>query len=212
MPVLHNRVILSGTIGSSEVWSTSVAFIGTDPTPLTVVDSAEDLQAWAQTIADGLDDIVLGELQNQMGAVVTLEGVKTELKAGPTLVQQSTVVPCSVAGGGSSFMPWSTAIVLSLVGNQPGARHRGRMYWPGVGAAVSSTGLIAGNIPLADSAVDLLHYIAASAAPYAEVVPGVYSTVADAVTAVTAVRVGNKPDHQKSRQDHLLESYATSVY
>jgi hypothetical protein len=90
-----------------------------------------------------------------------------------------------------------------------GARHRGRMYFPCLAAnALHDEGLLEHSVR-SDLATSMRAFLASVNVAYGGTAASVYSTVLDALFAVTAVRVGDVFDSQRRRRNSIIESYST---
>lgn len=212
MPVVHNRVIISGSIGAGERWQTGVAFTGSVAAPEDVVNSQDELNAWATGIASYITTANLNDIRQTMSGVTKIESVVTQYKAGNDLVLTSAPkAPAPYTGSGTQFNVPQTAWVASLLTNSPGARHRGRMYWPGTGIPFSSTMRIPSTNLLAAEVVEFIQAMADEATPTV-LRPCIYSPTYDEVTPVTRVRVGDVADTQRRRRDNLVEVYSEALF
>ena len=212
MPLVHNRVILSGVIGSSEVFSTSCAMMGMSVTPTSVVETQTELNDWASDIATELLGASIDNIKGYMSTVTTITAVTCQFKAGPNLVLQSVPAVLDLDGTGTNYKPYQSAIVASLRTGVPGGSHRGRMYWPGTAAVVGSNGLMSGATSYAADVHEVLTLFQNTSMAYNEVRPAIYSSTQDSLTAVSSIRVGDVVDTQRRRRDNLPETYATVAY
>lgn len=214
--VARNRIVLGGTVADGqEIWSTSVAFGGAP-----VVSDPTELQAWADGIALFLGTELidtgalagLSQLLSDSGAVTSVS-VYHYPAAGPS--DAAGMATLNAGGEGSVRCPVQTSVVLSLRTAIPGSRFRGRMYWPAQGAQVTSEGRLGGTLTvsaIATQASALLEAIAAASPGAPSVFPAVHSGVADVITPVTQIAVGNVPDTQRRRRNGLAETYTVVDY
>lgn len=203
----RNRVVLSGTLGTSEVWSTGIHFMGNAGAGDLVV-GAQDLQSWAQEIAAVLPTLVTGGIENALSNSGALTRVDTYAygQTGPATAVGSAPVS-GVVGGSSSLAPFQTSMVFSLRSDFAGSSYRGRCYWPAVGADISG-GLFSGsglaNYPQAF--VQMLNGIAEAAndvITVGDVKPAIYSPTRDDISVCTRVEWDTVPDIQRRRADAL---------
>ena len=212
--VARNRVILSGSIGVGEVWSTGITYAGpggeTDETQV-------GLQSWADTIAAGLNVALTGtRIDAVLGIANELDLVTVQYYAATGgVAKQAIAAVTDVAGGATANKPLTTSIVYSLRTALPGASFRGRNYWPAPAASIGQSGfLVTPDLPQdhADEWALLLEFLGESSALTPTPVPHVYSPTLNLVTPVTTIQVGDVPDTQRRRRDGLQETYASSVF
>lgn len=212
MPLPHNKVLITGTISTDEVWSVGLTFMGSSLAPITVIDGQADLEAWADDLQGAITGSALGAMRNCMGGHTSITGIRTQFKTGTALTLQSTVQTTAVAGTGTSFLPYQNCLVISLLGNTPGASHRGRIYWPLTGTGTDSNGKVSLAPTVSTAFRSLLGTIVTAASSYADLRPAIYSPTYDTLTPVSTVRVGNVADTQRRRRDNQVESYSVTDY
>lgn len=212
MPANRNRIVFEGSLGvNAEQWSTGIVF--QDPGLGQGESSDAVMAAWAQDIHLSFTGLVNTALRTALSTSGTIDRVRIEYYNGTgplTSVVESSETP--VAGLTTADQPYSSSVCLSLATGFTSSRRRGRMYWPALAAAVDGNGRFTGttsNTQFAAAAVQLINMIKANYSGALDMEPGVYSTVDNDVTTVTAVRVGSIPDTQRRRRDNLVEVYAT---
>jgi hypothetical protein len=211
VPIVHNKVIITGAIGTSEVWQTGVAFTGASISPEDIVNSQDDLNDWCNAIAAAFLPAVYSNIRGVMSTVTTVNKVQCQFRAGSQLVLQSAPFSTPVfAGSGTQFNPPQTAVVASLLTNSPGSSNRGRMYWPATGVPFSSTMKVPNTAGIADHTADLIEMFRTQA-PIPGMRPCIFSPTYDKVTPVTRIRVGDVADTQRRRRDNLVETYAEVI-
>lgn len=153
-------------------------------------------------------------LQELTAALVGVDGKYVGGAAQQTTRRAYSTPP---AGTGGLSVSFSQALVYSLrtlLTRGPGSN--GRMYYPALGIAVTpTTGVIASGVTAsaAAAAATLFNNLNAAADAHLPGTGGlsVMSQVGTGVAAsVTSVRVGNKMDHQESRERQITEAYSSS--
>jgi hypothetical protein len=216
------RVILKGSLGTVEQWSTSVAFgivgISPDSPDQTTTDAMAAAIRTATTAAN-----VGGALLSAMSTLTSIDIIRVERRAENETVlnvSEQLMAPAVVGTGTLSKTP-QDALVLSLRTATPGPRGRGRMYWPALAAVLSTTFQVTTPTPAAaaagakvwmqsiNTAMDGV-YISQSSA--LRVALSVRSAASHACRNVTAIQVGSVLDTQRRRRDILPETYANVNY
>lgn len=216
------RVIIKGSIGSVEQWSTSVAYGIVGLSPDTPDQATTD--AMATRISTAVNTTSLGaSLLGAMSTSCTIDIIRVERRAeDETVLNVAEVLRGTpVTGTGTASKTPQDALVLSLRTATPGARGRGRMYWPALGASLngsfqitspSSAGAAAGAKTLLqaiNTAIDGVYSDAASALRGAL---SVRSGTDHVCRNVTSIQVGSILDTQRRRRDILPEAYASVLY
>jgi hypothetical protein len=216
------RVILKGSLGTVETWSTSVAYgivgIATDTPDQTMTD------AIATAVEAAITSSLVGPaLDTLLSTAGTIDIIRIEKRAEDETVlnvSEQLLAP-SVAGSGSPSKTPQDAVVFSLRTSTPGARGRGRMYWPALGALLSSTFQLASpaQVNVAGDVKALLQAINTA-------IDGVYLSIGAAQRAalsvrsvtdhvcrdVTSIQIGSVLDTQRRRRDSLPETYVAVAY
>lgn len=211
----YNRVILSGTLPQSEVWSVSMNFSRVGDQTSGYIDDYDDMLAWAAQIetAYGLA-VNSGAIRSIQSSNVVMNKVRIEARNAGVLVQAAErLLSPAVAGTGTQTCPNQTALVVSNLTGRPGRSFRGRTYWPALAPSlVSNTSGISTGVAsnIATNQANLLVAIA-NAAGEDNFFPVIYSTVNDAVTRVTSVQVGITLDTQRRRRDAIVETRVTAT-
>lgn len=216
------RVILKGSLGTVEKWSTSVAYGIVGIAPDTVDQATTDAMAAAIETATTSTNVPTA-LQNLMSTLGNIEIVRVEKRAEDETVlnvSESIVSPI-LAGLTTASKTPQDALVLSLRTSTPGARGRGRMYWPALGAGLLSTFTLTSPTPASvvaaakvmlqafNTAMDGVYIAQASAL---RVALSVRSVTDHVCRDVTSIQVGSVLDTQRRRRDDLPESYVSVVY
>lgn len=214
--VQHNRIVIRGTMGAEENWSTSIAYIPSASTPASYVTTQQELNDWADDIGADIDGGGLSILRNALSTSgIITEVVTQKFRNDNTLERQSIPYIANEAGLGTPAMPPQCAIVISLLTGSVGASYRGRVYWPAVGAALD--GSLRLNTPTEPS--DVATEFATKLFDWGNLAPVggtarpvVFSRTQDVVTPVTSIRVGNVCDTQRRRRDGMTEAYVAVDY
>lgn len=212
MPAQHNRIVISGTLGSEEIWSTGVNFA---PAEGPFVDDQAGLDAWANAAALRLELLTTGFLASYLSTSGSIERVQVQyLGVGGTVVAQAEAAVTDVSGSTNVECPFQCAVALSLRTAIPGASFRGRNYWPALGAQLGPDGRIALSdcVVLAQEWANLLEDLADASPEALLMQPVVYSSPRSVVTPVTSIAVGTVLDTQRRRRNSLLETYAVQEY
>lgn len=129
--------------------------------------------------------------------------------------------PGPISGANPPSKSPQDALVFSLRTGQPGARGRGRMYWPACGASTSpdfklsaprNDQAVADMAKLLDLIGDQLNAELAANSLVATVELAVRSIANHTCYQVSQLRAGDVLDTQRRRRDKLSESYAVSAY
>lgn len=213
--VTYNRLIISGTLTSAEVWSTSIGYSGVTGGDSTAVTAASELQGIADDIWDSLDNA--GAAKNpftQISSSGTIDRVRVEARNATTLLQAAEAVGTGpLPGTGAPTHPTTVCTCISLLTGLPGRRYRGRMYLP------TLTGVVTTDFRVPESqrdatATTTAAIIDAWTAAFNVIDPGskptVVSLTGGVCTSVQQIRVGNVFDTQRRRRDALAESYTVA--
>lgn len=203
------RVQLRGTLPDGESWSVGVSVFSTalPSTPLSQLDM--------NTCAAAIGELVLtNALRSLMSTACVWTGVRIEQRtdsgALQTVGEAAKTTP--VSGSGNASKPFQTSLVISLRTAVPGRSGRGRIYWPALGASISSTSLrLTGPTPAdildgfnslfngIQSAVDVM--LGSGTAQIA-----VRSERLKTENRVNALEVGDILDVQRRRRDKAVET------
>lgn len=214
----YARVAIRGTLGPSEVWSVNPTF------NISVTDDAWDQgkgNAAAAAIAAIVVPTPLQQLASTGGKVST---VRLEYRTDShTLLGAAEA---AYTGGWTSNeppgKPPQSSVVLSLRSDVPGARGRGRLYWPALGAGIDTNTLRISSPTTSVISMNAVTYLRAiQDAIKAEVYGGaspitvkltVVSKTSGTRTDVNRIMVGNVIDTQRRRRDKLPETYAQAAF
>ena len=216
------RTVLKGNLGTFETFSTSINWgvFGLSP------DSAE--QVAVDGIAARLKAWITGANTPQsLETLLSLSGEITSVRVEKRAEDESilsvseTLLTASVTGSGGSTKTPQDALVFSLRTNTPGARGRGRMYWPALGATISTSFQL--TAPTAAATVaDAKTFLAGMGndinqyfigiADARRVVLSVRSVTDHLCRDVVTLQVGNVLDTQRRRRDNIPETYSSVSY
>ena len=215
MPIDFIRASVIGSAPGSEVWSINPIFAFGDfdqPTP-----SFEDMQDAAQAAADVP---VPTDLRGILGTGVSRTGVRLEGRTlnGDLQVVGEATSASPTPGTGTPTKPYQTAVVFSLRTANPGARGRGRVYWPAIGATLETATLRWQATQQTAALAAFKTYMAALGVAMATPLgfPSgrlvVWSRATPALYNVNVIAAGDVFDTQRRRLDRAVESYASVAY
>lgn len=211
----HNKVVMSGTLGTAEVWSVGFALRGTLESDIVInPETLSDLsRILLETFADpgsypGLKFLMSTDCVLRECTMYAYDA------SGPAVAVGSSD-GANIAGSGTATKPYQTACVISLRTALAGASRRGRLYWPALGASISGNRLqsptdeatVAGN--WRDFMEDVITNWGLTALGLR---PVVVSETLATVTPVTNVLVGDVLDTQRRRRDEMPEVYSSVPY
>lgn len=210
---LRNRVVLSGSLGNEERWSTGMTFrsLGSN----SGISGGESLLSWATEIAAALPDIVDTRLQVFLSQVGTIDSVDTYFYPSTGNATGVGNAPADFTGINPLQHPLQTCCVFSTRGALSGARYRGRNYWPAIGATIGQDGKFSAPGDGSQRAIqwaNLLREICELAPGVDDMAPFIYSPTYDTMTPVVSVLSGNVPDVQRRHADRLSELYSQVAY
>lgn len=207
------RVSIVGTLPGGEEWSVNPVYIIGGDFGVTVTP------AQAQTIATAIAALTLPTgFVNNWPAGVVWTGCRVEARAldGTLETQAEGIKAVPTPGGATTVHPFQTAWVTSLRTAFPGARGRGRLYWPAQGVS-----LVAGTFRPNTTTVNTFLAAAKSFLTSIEdaidvtldgVSLGVWSRTNGDVNVVNSIQLGDVLDVQRRRRDTLVELVASSSY
>jgi hypothetical protein len=218
---MYFRLSIMGTLPGDEKWTVNPAF----HLNLTIGP------AWDQASGDAIVQALVAavttaalptSLKNLMSSAAYITGYRLEGRDEDEslLGVSEAFYPTPINGLGTMTKTLQAATVLSLRTNTPGARGRGRMYWPALGAALSTT---TGRLTtpttaaIATDAVALMVLIQetieanAGIFPFSDVLLGVRSVTDHQTRTVVRIQVGDVVDTQRRRRDTLPETYASAA-
>lgn len=213
------KVIFGGTLGQSETWSCGVAYRYSNET------LSPFPQASLQDAAIRIAAIALGpDLKQVTSTAVRSSLVRVEQRQdNGTLTAAAEAVweQLSTSGAGASKPP-QTAIVFSLRTGIPGARRRGRIYWPALAATIGAETLRLTGTATTAFATQMAAYLDRVETALKEAISpspslndfslAVYSPTDQVCTDVRTIMVGDVLDVQRRRRDKIPEAYTSRSY
>lgn len=216
------RTILKGSIGNVETWSIGITWgifgISPDVPDQDAVDGILlRLRSWL-TAAN-----TPASLLACMSSSTSIDVIRVEKRgeSEQTLSVSEGATTTTVAGTGTASKTPQDAIVLSLRTNTPGARGRGRIYWPAQGALVGTSWQLTAPVPatliantktfLAGIGNEMNQYFI-GIGDTRRVVLSVRSPTDHLCRNVVQLQVGNVLDTQRRRRDAIPETYFATVY
>lgn len=206
------RVSILGTAIGGEVWSINPTFDPTGEFPGGVDQTLLDNAALAiANISPGATQLAF------MSPALSVVGARLEVRDDATneligLSEQGRTTP--ISGSTSLRLPLQSAVVCSLRTNTPGARGRGRIYWPACGATLDSSARIS-TVDVTALRDNFKTYFLAMRSALATNFAtigfdlAVRSRTSSTTPHVTRLQVGNAVDTQRRRRDKVQESYQT---
>lgn len=213
------RMSLKGGLGPTEVWSVNFVL---DPEGEVGFDFD---QANFDAFTANVGAIVIPtELKKAMSSAASLRSVRAELRDtdsdGFIGASEFTLATPQV-GSSTAACPLQTSVVASLRSGSALASGRGRLYWPGLGLAISGGTMRLTATNTAALASDFSSYLTnirnqakSSLTPVSLVNFGlsIYSPTRRILTPVTSIRVGDVPDVQRRRRDAMAEQYSSKAF
>lgn len=207
------RCSILGTTVGGEVWSVNPVFDPTGEFPGGVSQTALDAAATAI-----MNIAIPADLKTLLSTALSQIGCRLEVRedSNDTLIALSEATfPDNQPGTGTPKMGAQSAIVVSVLTNTPGARGRGRIYWPAVGATINSSLRL--SAPTTTNVVNaMVTYMQAIETALGAAFPtigfnlSVRSKASHATPHAVRLRVGNVIDSQRRRQDQFVESFSTA--
>lgn len=216
------RVIVKGSLGSVEKWSTSYAYgiVGLSPD---VADQATTDAMMTAIRTATTSGNVTANLLSLLSTAGNIEAIRVERRSESegVLNVSEGLLTTPLLGTGSANKTPQDAVVMSLRTSTPGARGRGRSYWPALNSTLSAsfqlTTPVPANLPgntktwlqAINTAMDGVYIAQASAL---RVALSVRSVTDHVCRDVTSIQVGTVLDTQRRRRDDLPESYSSVAY
>jgi len=219
---VYIKTIFKGSIGTVETWSTSVTWGIFGLAPDAENQAEADGLAAAIRAATGVTNLP-ATLRTLMSTQLQITTLRVERRAEDetTLNVSEGLFSAAIAGTGTATKTPQDSLVLSLRSSTPGARGRGRMYWPAVGASLNSTFQVSTPTP-AGVAADAKTWLNAigtamngywtSASITRSAVLSVRSTTDHLCRDINTIQVGSVLDTQRRRRDALPEAYVSVSY
>lgn len=204
------RVSILGAQTGGEVWSINPVFDPTGEFGSTVNQAQLDAAALAianRTVPNNLLQ-TLGSSMSRTGARVEVRDDATDALLGTSTQGSSS----ASAGSASPKMSPQAAMVISVRTDTPGARGRGRLYWPAMGITVSATGRIP-TATVTSLLTDAKSYLLGirtdltTAFPMISFDLAVRSKTSHTTPHAVRLQIGDVVDTQRRRRDVLAEAY-----
>lgn len=214
------RIRPLGTVPSvGEKWTISPAYRWV---PSSGTFNQEQLQSLANRLVTNISNATLGQLQNCLSSSVNITGWRVEQYNEEEQLQASAEATYGTAlvGATGATKSLQDAVVCSLRTYTPGARGRGRVYWPAAAVAASNFRINAPTITQLVTSFRNL-FLAIQAEINAEALANGYLNVAElAVRSVTTheclkvvqLQVGDVIDTQRRRRDKVTETRVALTY
>lgn len=206
------RVSVLGAMPNGEVWSVNPVW------QIGGVSTAEDVSAdQCLAMATAIDALTVSTGITQiMSTSTTFTGTRVEARRWDGTLssqadhQRGTPVP----GTGTAPHPFQTSMVTSLRTATPGARGRGRLYWPATGITISAGTLRPSNVLPPSVLSGVKTYLtsiraALDASLVNDAVLSVWSRTSGTTAPVTSMQAGDVLDTQRRRRDVLIETYSS---
>lgn len=218
----YTRVIVQGSLQGVETWSTGANF-----SFFASVFGGFNQTQCESIVQRLLTNITTAQFPTSLRALLSTSGsitgwrVETHQEDESISAVAENNYATAVLGSGSATKSPQDCVVFSLRSGTPGARGRGRMYWPALGCTLGTGFKISGPAPaaIAGDAKALLNLIGdqlnaelAANSVVATVELAVRSQVAHDNNPVIRLQVGDVMDTQRRRRDALVESYAVTAY
>lgn len=208
MTTASNVVRINGALPGGEVWSVNPRYIGNFGPD---IQSYPDLLSWATAIgALNAGNVLPTSLRSLLTTAGAVTSVRVEYRDASDRLQQAAeyVLPSPAAGLGNASKPFQTAVVSSLLTGRPGRSYRGRLYWPALGAVISTSDLRLSDVnaqAICTAVGQFLTAVADAAPAGTDMALAVVSQTLSSRSAVTQIQVGDVLDVQRRRRDSLQE-------
>jgi hypothetical protein len=209
------KVTIKGTFLSGEVWSINPTFGFGDFG--TIDPSVPEMNAAAAAINAVNPGTTMRTLLSASGSIAGCRIEARTLAGGLQAVAENNRVS-PLPGDTQAVMPPQTSVVVSLRTDTAGGRGRGRLYWPALGALITTSTLRWSETQRTAFLTEAKTYLSAMATAlntaFGEdtAVPVVWSRAAQARPYVTSIQLGNVLDTQRRRRDGMVESYVSTPY
>jgi len=206
------RISIMGELPNSEVWSVNPVW--------QIADSgADNSYAEVNAIATAIAGLTIpAGVRGMYNGNTSITGIRVETRQynGNLELLAEAAVSSVVFGSGSQNHPFQTAMVTSLRSEYPGARGRGRLYWPATGIPISSSTLRPTSTEVGLALTGVKSYLSAIQTAINAEIPViglvVWSRVGSISHQVTRLLQGDVLDTQRRRRDTLAETYQTAAW
>lgn len=213
MPTDFNKVIVSGTLYGTEVWSVNPCFSNFGGANVSLF---ADLQTWATAVVARTTATLFGAtLMGSLSTAGTVNRITTQYYGSDgRLAQQAQAdFTAGTVGTGGPNKTFQDSIVGSLRTGRPGRSYRGRLYWPALSTTTSpTTGRLSAVVTqaYATAFASMLNQIGAAAPVGFTMRPAVVSQTVSISSAIQTVQVGDVMDTQRRRRDAEVEAYTSA--
>lgn len=209
---VYIRVSIIGAMSGGEQWSVNPVY---DPSGEIFTGGNQDnLDAAAQLIANRT---LPADLLTMLTTSASRTGARLEVRDNVTdALQQISIAGSTTAavGVGSLKLPFQSAAVVSVRTDTPGASGRGRLYWPAMGATLTTQNRLQSPAP-ATLLSSFKTYLAGIEADLETAYPGipfnlsVRSKTTKNTPHAVRLQLGDIIDTQRRRRDALPEAYSS---
>lgn len=218
----YTRVIALGSFQGVEQWSTgaSYSFFATAFGGFNQTQCESIVQRLITNVTSAAMPATLRALLSTSGTITGWR-VETHQEDERISAVAENFYTTAIVGTGAASKSPQDAVVISLRSGTPGARGRGRMYWPALNATLGTGFKMTTPLPAtvaADARVllkligDQLNAELAANSIVGTVELAVRSQSLHENNPVIRLQVGDVLDTQRRRRDALLESYSMTVY
>jgi hypothetical protein len=203
----YMRVSIKGQLPGGEVWSINPCFAV--PGVSEEDPGAANLLAAATAVAGITPGTALLTALSTVGNI-TQARIELRTFVGPLVMAGEFTRATPLVGTSNPTKPFQTSIVASLRTPFAGASNRGRLYWPYLGGALTTSGLRLDSPSNLTAATGMWTYLKAMEAAIRtatgiQVVLAVVSKKLAKAEEVMYVEVGDVADVQRRRRDKLVE-------
>lgn len=219
----YYRVVLKGTLGAVEVWSTSINF-AVNPPISDIADQVTTDAILTSVRAFLVTANVPGNILSMMSTSCSLTDVRIERRATSndlTLNVSEALLTAPIPGTASPVKSPQDSLVVSLRTNTPGPSGRGRLFWPALGVLLNTSFQVVTPSP------------SALAANFSTFLSGIRTAIDAGFTAagigatsqlsvrslklrtnipVVRLQIGSVLDTQRRRRDAIPETYSSVNY
>lgn len=210
---------LGNVLFVGEKWTISPAWRWV---PLTSTFTQEALQSLATRLTTNISNTTLGSCRDLLSTGANISGWRVEQYTESEQLQASAEsnYGTPLIGTGAPSKTLQDAVVCSLRTHTPGARGRGRVYWPAYASALTQWKLTTPAPATLVSSFKAL-FLAIQAEINAEALANGFGNVAElAVRSVTTheslkvvqLQVGDVLDSQRRRRDKVAETRSALTY
>jgi len=216
LPYNHQKLVLYGTLQTTQTWSIGLGIIGMDVEGATFTRISNWLTAMDTALGIWWNNGGVGVGMMNPGSTKFLGAKVYDYTAGNSVANIVVDHVFSTPKSGTSaanYLPTQTALVASLLSGQAGRHNRGRSYLP-CGATAMSTGpKISTSVvdAVCQAHRDLLHNIEIIGYGSSTTLGAVILRNASTPVDIQSVKVDNEPDVQRRRADKVLADYSKLI-